>query len=143
LAELTAKQAAFVREYLVDRNATQAAIRAGYSKHTAQEQSSRLLSNVIVAAEIAKAESKLQAKAEITAEMVMNGLLVEAQGLGVDTSPAARVAAWEKLGKQIGMFKDRQPGDGPDNPQYTKPIAAVPGKEPESYTWQDGTKGNA
>lgn len=46
---LTAQQRLFVAEYLKDSNATQAAIRAGYSKKTAQEQSSRLLSNVKVA----------------------------------------------------------------------------------------------
>ncbi|MGQ6015095.1 terminase small subunit [Serratia sp. IR-2025] len=45
---LTDKQEMFCREYLVDLNATQAAIRAGYSGKTAQEQSSRLLSNVMV-----------------------------------------------------------------------------------------------
>ena len=45
---LTPKQQRFVDEYLIDLNATQAAIRAGYSPKTAQEQSSRLLSNVMV-----------------------------------------------------------------------------------------------
>jgi phage terminase small subunit len=45
---LTAKQSAFVKEYLVDLNATQAATRAGYSKKTANEQGSRLLTNVSV-----------------------------------------------------------------------------------------------
>ena len=40
---LNLKQRAFVREYLIDRNATQAAIRAGYSPHTAQQQSFDLL----------------------------------------------------------------------------------------------------
>ncbi len=41
---LTPKQRRFVEEYLVDLNATQAAIRARYSERTAQEQGSRLLS---------------------------------------------------------------------------------------------------
>jgi phage terminase small subunit len=48
MANLTSKQEAFVREYAIDKNATQAAIRAGYSEKTAQEQGSRLLSNVMV-----------------------------------------------------------------------------------------------
>lgn len=48
MAKLTRKQQRFVDEYLIDLNATQAAIRAGYSEKTAQEQSSRLLSNVMV-----------------------------------------------------------------------------------------------
>jgi phage terminase small subunit len=45
---LTPKQAAFVREYQVDMNATQAAIRAGYSEATAYAQGSRLLKHVEV-----------------------------------------------------------------------------------------------
>lgn len=48
MAKLTDKQELFAREYLKDLNATQAAIRAGYSEKTAQVQSSRLLSNVMV-----------------------------------------------------------------------------------------------
>ena len=45
-AKLTEKQQRFVDEYLIDLNATQAAIRAGYSAKTANEQGSRLLANV-------------------------------------------------------------------------------------------------
>ena len=48
MENLTDKQKRFCDEYLIDLNATQAAIRAGYSEKTAQEQSSRLLSNVMV-----------------------------------------------------------------------------------------------
>lgn len=52
--KLTDRQQQFVDEYLIDLNATQAAIRAGYSVKTAQEQSSRLLSNVMVQKAIAE-----------------------------------------------------------------------------------------
>lgn len=45
---LTPRAASFVIEYLVDRNATQAAIRAGYSEKSAQQQGSRLLLNAMV-----------------------------------------------------------------------------------------------
>lgn len=65
-------------EYLVDLNATQAAIRAGYSAKTAQEQSSRLLSNVIVEAAIAKAQAKRAEKTGINAEWVLTRLASEA-----------------------------------------------------------------
>lgn len=51
---MTKKQKRFAEEYLIDLNATQAAIRAGYSVKTAQEQASRLLSNVMVQQAIAK-----------------------------------------------------------------------------------------
>ena len=50
---LTPKQERFVEEYLIDLNATQAAIRAGYSAKTAEAQGSRLLSNVNVSALVA------------------------------------------------------------------------------------------
>lgn len=75
--KLSARQAAFVAEYLVDLNATQAAIRAGYSAKTAQEQSSRLLSNVIVEAAIAKAQAKRAEKTGINAEWVLTRLASE------------------------------------------------------------------
>lgn len=48
MAKLNARQQRFVEEYLIDLNATQAAIRAGYSVKAAQEKGSQLLSNVMV-----------------------------------------------------------------------------------------------
>lgn len=45
---LTAKQEMFCKEYMIDSNATQAAIRAGYSQRTANEQGARLLVNVSI-----------------------------------------------------------------------------------------------
>ncbi len=71
MVTLTDKQTRFVQEYLVDVNATQAAIRAGYSKKTAQEQSSRLLSNVMVSEAIAKGMQALAEKTGVTAEKVI------------------------------------------------------------------------
>lgn len=72
MAELTAKQQIFVAEYLKDLNATQAAIRAGYSEKTAQEQSSRLLSNVMVSAAVDAATAARAEKLEITADRVLS-----------------------------------------------------------------------
>lgn len=54
MAKLTEKQQRFVDEYLIDLNATQAAIRAGYSVKTANEQGARLLANVSVQQKIAE-----------------------------------------------------------------------------------------
>jgi phage terminase small subunit len=71
---LNERQSAFVREYLVDLNATQAAIRVGYSPRTAQEQSSRLLSNVIVAAAVEEALKTRAKRTEITADSVLREL---------------------------------------------------------------------
>ena len=53
-AKLTEKQQRFVEEYLIDLNATQAAIRAGYSAKTADQQGSRMLANVKVQQAIAE-----------------------------------------------------------------------------------------
>lgn len=69
--DLTPKQQRFVEEYLVDLNATQAAIRAGYSSRTACEQASRLLANVKVSEAIAEARKKLAEKTGITQERVL------------------------------------------------------------------------
>ncbi|WP_418460434.1 terminase small subunit [Brucella intermedia] len=71
---LTPKQERFVAEYLIDLNATQAAIRAGYSEKTAQQQGSRLLLNVKVQEAIAKGQNKTAAKLEITKERIVEEL---------------------------------------------------------------------
>lgn len=111
---LTPKQAAFVTEYLVDLNATQAAIRAGYSERTAQEQSSRLLSKAIVADEIKKRREKIGAKIELTVEKVLAGLMREADREGEGSSHSARVTAWSTLGKHLGMFAEKVQVTGQD-----------------------------
>lgn len=67
---LTPKKKIFIKEYLVDRNATQAAIRAGYSKRTAYSQGQRLLKDVEVAAEINKANEKANERNEITVDRI-------------------------------------------------------------------------
>ena len=68
---LTDKQAQFVREYLLDLNATKAAIRAGYSERSAENQGARLIGNDEVRAAIDAAKVKRSEKTEITAERVL------------------------------------------------------------------------
>lgn len=68
---LTAKQAAFVAEYAVDRNATQAAIRAGYSAKTAASQGERLLRNVEVRQAVDAGLNRLATKTGVSAERVL------------------------------------------------------------------------
>lgn len=72
--KLTAKQERFISEYLIDLNATQAAIRAGYSEKTATEQASRLLTNVKVQETISKAQNKTATKLEITKDRIVEEL---------------------------------------------------------------------
>ena len=69
--KLLPKQRLFIAEYVVDKNAKQAAIRAGYSAKTAEVQGSRLLSNVKVRELIEKKMEKLEEKVGLTAERVM------------------------------------------------------------------------
>ena len=69
--KLTEKQARFVTEYLVDLNAKHAAIRAGYSEKTAQEQASRLLSKVKVSDAIQQALKARETRTQVTADRVI------------------------------------------------------------------------
>ncbi|WP_038291772.1 terminase small subunit [Zooshikella ganghwensis] len=68
--KLTPKQAMFVKEYLVDLNATQAAIRAGYSKRTAREQAARLLSKVNIQEAIQQIQSVRAKRLTISADRI-------------------------------------------------------------------------
>ena len=65
------RQDRFVEEYLVDLNATQAAIRAGYSVKTASEQGARLLANVKVQSKIAKEMAERSKRTGINQDRVV------------------------------------------------------------------------
>lgn len=65
------KQERFVEEYLIDLNGTQAAIRAGYSPKTANEQASRMLANVNIRARIEKAMAERSRRTGINQDRVL------------------------------------------------------------------------
>lgn len=123
------RQKIFVTEYLIDFNATQAAIRAGYSEKTARSQGQRLLTNVDIKNAIKEEREKIQNKNIATAKDVeeflsqaMNGqideevLMVVGAGDGVggvarerkELSAKDRIKAAELLGKRHALFTDRQ-----------------------------------
>ena len=77
--KLTPKQQRFVEEYLIDLNATQAAIRAGYSPQTASEQSARLLGNVSVKSAIDRALAERSRRTGINAALVLEELALLAR----------------------------------------------------------------
>lgn len=104
---LTPKQAAFVREYLVDLNGTQAAIRAGYSKHTANEQAADLLARPSIKAAVEAGKAERAAKLDINAETVLRGLLAEATADDGPMCKGGRVKAWELIAKHLGMMTER------------------------------------
>jgi phage terminase small subunit len=76
--ELKPKRQAFVREWLIDRNGTQAAIRAGYAPKSANEQASQLLADLSVKAVVTLIDIQIQKEAlekyAITAEKVLKQL---------------------------------------------------------------------
>lgn len=80
---LNHKQAAFVREYLICQNATQAAVKAGYSAATAKQQGSRLLTNVDVQAAIAKGKKRVAARAEAKFDLTLDKVLAEYQRIAM------------------------------------------------------------
>lgn len=74
MGKLTAKQARFVEEYLIDLNATQAAIRAGYSKKTARQVGAENLSKPVIMSAISDAQAARSHKTQITQERVLEEL---------------------------------------------------------------------
>src|SRR5258708_26854546 len=68
---ISGKQQRFVDEYLVDSNATQAAIRAGYSKRSASSLGKQLLQNPPVLLAVTKARARLVEHVEVTQEFVV------------------------------------------------------------------------
>ena len=106
---LTAKQERFVEEYLVDLNATQAAIRAGYSKKTAYSMGQRLLKNVEVSKAIAKATVARTKRVEVDQDYVIASVVTTMERCKTDKefSPAAVMRGAELLGKHLGMFTDK------------------------------------
>lgn len=74
MAKLTAKQQLFVEEYLVDLNATQAAIRAGYSVKTAKEIGAENLTKPNIAEEIEKALAERSKRIGVNQDRVVREL---------------------------------------------------------------------
>jgi phage terminase small subunit len=96
------KKLEFAAEYAIDRNATQAAIRAGYSERSAYSQGSRLLKNVEVQTEIDRQQSRHAGRVDVQVDEIVNGLKTIAVDLSAPS--AARVSAWKALGEYKGMF---------------------------------------
>lgn len=79
-SELNDRWRLFAEEYIIDLNGTQAAIRAGYSKKTAQQIASRMLTNVLVRDYIHELIEKRSKSTEITAERVLKEMALIAYG---------------------------------------------------------------
>jgi len=103
---LNPKRLAFCREYVADSNGTQAAIRAGYSENTAQEQASQLLSILMVQQEIARLMDELGAKMGWSVERSQMELLATRQRAVTLKQPSAEVSALVAVNRIYGLDKD-------------------------------------
>ena len=104
MANLTPKQQRFVEEYLIDLNATQAAIRAGYSEKTAKVIAAQNLSKLNVQEAIEEAQSKRTEQTQIDAAYVLKRL-VEIDQMDVldimdDQMKIRPVNEWPKVWRQ-------------------------------------------
>ena len=105
--KLTDKQKSFCEEYLIDLNATQAAIRAGYSAKTANVIGPENLAKPCIAACIQELMAKRSQKTGITAEWVLKHIeeLTEVLLLGEDPSKAYK--GLELAGRHLKLFTDK------------------------------------
>lgn len=106
---LTDKQVRFIDEYMIDMNASAAYLRAGYecNEATARANASRLLTNANILAEIDNRQKKVQEKAGLSVEWLINEFIENhkmAKQLG---EVANSNKSLELLGKHLGMFKDK------------------------------------
>jgi len=105
--KLSDKRQAFCREYMIDHNATQAAIRAGYSRKSAQAQGSRLLSNAMVKQRIAEQQAKAVTRNSLDVDQVIQMLLDDRAEAGDLKQMGPKVRAGELIGRTIGAFVDK------------------------------------
>ena len=104
---MTAKQARFVDEYLVDANGTQAAIRAGYGAAGARVAAHRLLTNVAISS-AREARPRVDAtRLSVDRNRVLTGLLGAVEMAREQRNPAGMVAGLREIGKLMGFYTDR------------------------------------
>lgn len=119
---LTCKQRRFVQEYLIDLNATQAAIRAGYSEKTARQIAADNLSKVDIQNAVSEAFRARSERVEVTQDYVIGTLVANVErsmqrepvidregNLTGEYTYQGSVAnkALELLGKHLGIFPER------------------------------------
>jgi phage terminase small subunit len=125
MQKLSAKQEQFCREYLVDLNATQAAIRAGYSPKTAYSMGQRLLKNVEVQAFIQRAKQERAEKLARTAQDVLNDLFLYTREAHENGDLRTAMKGIELQLKHFGELTDKVksevsgPNGGPIDNQLT------------------------
>ena len=106
---MTPKQSQFIKEYLIDLNATQAAIRAGYSADTAQQMGSENLSKPVIAAAIAEAQAERAQQCAIDAAWVLREAMSTYQAARDLDKLSEAVSALKLVGTHVDIqaFKER------------------------------------
>lgn len=104
--KLTEKQKRFCEEYLIDLNATQAAIRAGYSSKTASRIAIELLNKTHVSKYLTELMRKRSESTKITSEQVVKELEKIAFS-DAEITGKEKMKALELLGKHLGMFQNQ------------------------------------
>lgn len=97
MAKLTNKQKAFVEEYMIDLNATQAAIRAGYSEKTANRIATENLSKPDIQEYLQKRMKEREIRTEITQDFVLRELFAIAQADGSDFAKVIEKTAMQPI----------------------------------------------
>ncbi len=110
--KLTPMQERFVDYYMVSLNATQAALKAGYSPKHAGKMGFKLVENSRIKSEIEKRKVKNQEKVHITAEQVVQG--IAAIATDEEARNSDKIKAYELLGRYLALFVDRQQLTGKD-----------------------------
>tara|TARA_R100000900_G_C3310157_1_gene159546 strand:+ start:70 stop:459 length:390 start_codon:yes stop_codon:yes gene_type:complete len=111
-SKLTEKQKMFCKEYIVDLNATQACIRAGYSEKTAKEIGSQNLTKLNIQEEIARLMKSREERVKLTADKVLEDIeRVRTLAEGSEQYNVSLKAS-ELQGKHLAMFTDKQQING-------------------------------
>lgn len=107
---MTPKQVKFCDEYLIDTNATQAAIRAGYSKKTANEQGAQNLAKLSISEYIKERLKMAQKRNEITLDDIIAELNENRRVALAATNPQSAAATAATMGKAklLGFVIDKQ-----------------------------------
>jgi phage terminase small subunit len=110
--KLTDKQQMFCKEYLIDLNATQACIRAGYSEKTANRIASENLSKLVIQEEISRLKLEREKRVKLTADKVLNDIERVRQLSEGKEQYNISLKASELQGKHLAMFTDKHQVDG-------------------------------
>lgn len=112
-AHLTTLQKRFIDEYLVDYNGSAAVLRAGYKTKNPKQQATENLNHPLVRRYIDERLEEKRQKCELSGEYVIQNLIEIAEQTK-NGNPTAALRALELLGKNLGLFKERQEISGPD-----------------------------